>query len=187
MKQKVIAQDHIYNFPPIDLESPNTKDNIDKFESWLKDVIGTQSSPHFYLHINTLFHWPVDGYFVAHGVRYCNEYEQTPALQNNPTMKKWLNRIGIGMQQVLADKILDSFNSGTLTELTEEELQAHALKESSRVYFENGFNEVVKKAPHLLPRVLWILRKEFDPTSPLFSKTMGQFGTLTWLMFKGMK
>lgn len=164
-------------FPPKD--SKPTPENILWLEKALTAVIvghpGAIQPWTFYEKIDAyLGPWGDNGYPIGYGKYYCKLFSENPKLHGDPSAKEWVRRTMVLLQEALKTFILNRYRVGTLAKLTERELRDAAFASHAQAYTEGGVAKIALVAPDLIPVIVSIPGKEFNPFAPSFRATINQ-------------
>lgn len=156
-----------------------TTENVEALYKGLTSVIAGHSGSiqlwTFYEEVDAyLGPWGKSGYPIGYGKYYCKLFNENRKLLANAQGAHWLTTTTIALQESLRDFIVERFKQGKLSSLTESELRAAAFGSHSKAYSDSGLAIVILIAPDLIPVILSIPGKEFDPRSPYFNATRKQ-------------
>jgi hypothetical protein len=180
MKNKKIS--HIVLIPP-KKQAQASKQNIIKLKKWMDQLITTD--PHkgyFYSELDAyLGPFGEKGYFLGHGKKYTVALYDHPILNQNPAGKAWVKKTMILMQELIRNYIVSRFSNGTLLALNDNDVALLTLENSARIFDEGGMARIKEEAPELIPYILMVLKKEFQPKfSVKFARTCQQVTIALW-------
>lgn len=118
--------------------------------------------------------WGDNGYPIGYGKYYCQLFRGNPKLAADPQGAEWIRKTTIALQEPLRDFIVDRFKQGTLASLREPEFRAAAFSSHPKAYTDSGLALVTLVSPELVPVIMSIPGKEFDPRSRDFNATIKQ-------------
>lgn len=118
--------------------------------------------------------WGDNGYPIGYGKYYCQLFNGNPKLAADPQGAEWIRKTTIALQEPLRDFIVDRFKQGTLASLREPEFRSAAFSSHPKAYTDSGLALVTLVSPELIPVIMSIPGKEFDPRSRDFNATIKQ-------------
>jgi len=118
--------------------------------------------------------WGVAGYPLGYGKYYNILFTTNPKLCANSDTLAWVEETTLKLQEALTDFVLKRFRAGSLGMLTEAELRRAAFESHPRAYTDGGLAKVAMLDLALLPIIMAIPGKEFDPRSQDFGPTIKQ-------------
>jgi len=163
--------------PPKDAE-PSAA-NVRDLERGLTSVISghpgaTQPWTFYEVLDDYLGPWGISGYPIGYGKKYCILFNSNEKLQRNATVRKWVWKTTIVLQEALRDYVITQFDQGKLPKLTESQFRQYAFDSHPIAYTKGGLTLVVMVAPELLGEIALIPSSEFNPSSPNFSSSLKQ-------------
>jgi hypothetical protein len=148
-------------------QAPPTADNQHRLATWLAEVnarTATAAPWLFYRELDQyLGGWGGNGYLLGYGLRYCRRFCTDPILQQHPQARAWVRRTSILLQDDMGVFMLARFRVGRLASLNDDELSQRAFAGHARAYAEAGLAQLVRSAPHVVPRIVAIPGREFLP------------------------
>jgi hypothetical protein len=159
--------------------APPTPQNVKALYDGLTSVIaghpGSIDLWTFYEEIDAyLGPWGDTGYPIGYGKYYCILFNDNPNLSSDPQGAQWIKRTTVALQEPLRDFVVDRFKHGQLASLKEPEFRAAAFASHPKAYTDGGLATVVLVAPDLIPVIMSIPGKEFNPHSRDFNATIEQ-------------
>jgi hypothetical protein len=118
--------------------------------------------------------WGDSGYPIGYGKYYCQLFNSNPKLSADPQGAEWIRKTTIALQEPLRDFIVERFKRGTLASLQEPAFRAAAFASHPKAYTDSSLATVTLVAPDLIPVIMSIPGKEFNPSSRDFNATMRQ-------------
>lgn len=130
--------------------------------------------------------WGNGGYPLGYGKYYNVLFNGNERLNASDQAKKWVGETTIKLQEALTDFIVRKFETGQLGKLPESELRAAAFASHAKAYDDGGLALVILLDPLMIPFIVTIPSKEFDPRSKDFGPTVLQvFETLGRVALSG--
>jgi hypothetical protein len=165
------------NFPA--KNSNPTPANVKQLDTALTALIaghpGSVTLWTFYEEIDAyLGPWGDEGYPIGYGKYYCKLFSENPKLAADPQGAHWVKKTTAALQEALKTFILSRYRSGTLCSLTEPELRSAAFASHPAAYTDSGLATVALVAPELIPVIISIPGKEFNPFAKDFRATIDQ-------------
>jgi len=132
--------------------------------------------PHtFYEEIDAwLGPWGQNGYPLAYGKFYAVAFNSDKSLTADPETKQWVWDTTRTLQEALRDYVIERMHSKTLRAITEPELRSAAFASHAKAYSDGGLAKVALGSPLMVPFILSIPGKEFNPAGPTFAPTIRQ-------------
>jgi len=132
--------------------------------------------PHtFYEEIDAwLGPWGQNGYPLAYGKFYAVAFNSDKSLTADPETKQLVWDTTRTLQEALRDYIIQRMHSKTLVAITEPELRSVALASHANAFAGGGLAKVARTSPLIVPFILSIPGKEFDPTGSTFAPKIRQ-------------
>jgi hypothetical protein len=118
--------------------------------------------------------WGEKGYPIGYGKFYAIAFNSNAKLQADAEARGWVNETTRQLQFAMRDYVIERMKGKSLRSITEPEFRAAAFASHAKAYTDGGLTRVVLLAPQLLPVILSIPGKEFNPLSPLFKSTVSQ-------------
>lgn len=118
--------------------------------------------------------WGEQGYPIGYGKFYAMAFNSSRRLQEDAEARQWVEKTTRLLQSALRDYIVQRMRDRTLGKITEAEFRDAAFKSHAKAYTEGGLSRVAAIAPELIPVIMSIPAKEFDPRSSSFGATVRQ-------------
>lgn len=118
--------------------------------------------------------WGQNGYPLAYGKFYAVAFKSDQSLSADPETKQWVWDTTRTLQEALRDYIVGRMRSKTLGAITEPELRSAAFASYTKAYSDGGLAKVALTSPLMVPFILSIPGKEFNPAGPKFAPTIRQ-------------
>ena len=154
-----------------------TPENVKRLHDGLTSVIaghpGSIELWTFYEVIDSyLGPWGETGYPIGYGKYYCKLFSDNTKLSADPQGSQWVKKTTVALQEALRAFIVERFKQGRLASLQEPDLRSSAFASHGKAYTDGGLAMVILVAPELIPVILSIPGKEFNPHSRDFNATI---------------